>query len=186
MKKVLTMACALALVAAATAGAIGLPGGGGKVDTKKFDALIASIDEVSAALATAKGKIDAGTATLAAIAEAHGIADLMSDPTKAVALKEAITDEEKATLQEQGEIIKTVPDDLNAAAQKAAEILGKIPDALTDLANQITANPMAAAGLKDKKDKLDKGKTVLEEVAADVPALVESATNLASTIAGLI
>jgi hypothetical protein len=43
MHKYVVALCALALIAAATAGAIGLPGGGGKVDTKKFDELIAQI-----------------------------------------------------------------------------------------------------------------------------------------------
>ena len=186
MKNALVVACALALVAVTTAGAIGIPGGGGKVDTKKFDELIASMGELSATFDKAKAKIDESTATIAAIAEAHGIADLMSDPTKAAGLKDAITEDEKAQLQTQADALQTVPDDLNAVMEKATEIAGKIPDALTELADQITKNPMAAAGLKDKKDKLDKGKTTLEQVMANVPALVESATNLVTTITGLM
>ncbi len=186
MKKYVIVLCGAALVAAAAASAFEIPGAGGKVDTKKIDELIASIEEVSGILEEASGKIDVCHATLAEIAEAHGIADLMSDPTKAVELKDAVTDEEKAQLQAQAEVIKTVPDDLKAATEKATEITGKIPDALTDLVDQIAKNPMAAASLKDKKDQLEKGKTTLEQVMADVPALVESATNLATTIASLV
>jgi chromosome segregation ATPase len=186
MKRYVILSCAVALVTAATASAFELPGAGGKVDTKKIDELIASIDEVSATLEAAEGKIDECNTTLATIAEAHGIADLMSDPAKAVELKDAVTDEEKAQLQTEAEVIQTVPDDLNAAAEKATEIAGKIPDALTDLVNQITKNPMAAAGLKDKKEKLEEGKLALEQIVTEVPGLVESATSLAATVAGLL
>jgi chromosome segregation ATPase len=171
----------------ATANAFNIPGaGGGKVDTKKFDELIASIEEVSATFDEAKGKIDECTATVAAIAEAHGVTDLMSDPTKAAGLKDAVTEDEKAQLQAQADTIQTLPDDLNAVVEKATEIAGKTPDALTDLTKQISENPMAAASLKDKMDQLDKGKTTIEQVIGDVPALIDSATNLATTITGLL
>lgn len=186
MKRYVIVLCGAALVAAAAASAFEIPGAGGKVDTKKIDELIASIQEVSGTLEEARGKIDECTTTLATIAEAHGIADLMSDPAKAVELKDAVTEEEKAQLQAQAEVIQTVPDDLNAAAEKATEIAGKIPDALTDLVNQITKNPTAAASLKDKKEKLEEGKLALEQVATEVPELVESATSLAAKVASLL
>jgi small-conductance mechanosensitive channel len=187
MKKTLIVVCSLVL-AAAIAGAFDIPGagGGGKVDTKKFDELIASIEEVSVTFDEAKVKIDGCTATVAAIAEAHGVTDLMSDPTKAAGLKDAVTEDEKAQLQAQADTIQTLPDDLNAVVEKATGIMGKIPDALTDLTNQISENPMAAASLKDKMDQLNKGKTTLEEVMGDVPALIGSATDLATTITGLL
>lgn len=186
MKKAAVVVCSL-ILAAAVAGAFDIPGGGGgKVDTKKVDELIASIDEVSATFDEAKGKIDECTATVAAIAEAHGVTDLMSDPTKAAGLKDAITEDEKAQLQAQADTIQTLPDDLNAVVEKATEIAGKVPDALTDLANQISENPMAAASLKDKTDQLNEGKTALEQVMADVPTLIDSAANLATTITGLL
>lgn len=175
------------ILAASIAGAIGLPGGGGgKVDTKKVDELIATIQEIATNLDAAKAKIDTCDSALIAVAEAHGISDLMSDPAKAAELKDAVTDEEKATLQAQAEIIKTVPDNLNAITENATEVMTKIPDALTDLINQITANPMAAKDLKDKQATLEEGQATLEQLTTDVPGLVESATNLASTIAGLM
>ncbi len=186
MKKYVIVLCGAALVTATAASAFEIPGAGAKVDTKKIDELIASIQEVSDTLEEAKGKIDECTTTLATIAEAHGIADLMSDPAKAAGLKDAITDEEKAQLQTQTEVIQTVPDELNAAAEKATEIAGKIPDVLTDLVDQITKNPMAAAGLKDKKEKLEEGKLALEQIVTEVPGLVESTTSLAATVAGLL
>lgn len=186
MKKVVVIACVFALGIVATANAFKVPGVGGKVDTKKFDEVITSIEEISVTLDAAKVKIDECDSTIAAIAEAHGIADLMSDPAKVAELKDAVTDDDKVKLQAQAESVQTLPDDLNAVVEKATETIGKIPDALTDLANQISENPMAAASLKDKTDQLNKGKTTLEQVMADVPALVESATNLASTITGLM
>jgi hypothetical protein len=186
MKKYLVALCALALVAAATAGAIGLPGGGGKVDTKKFDELIVQIEEVAKNFETAKAKIDGAQATLASIAAAHGIADLFGDPANLTQLKEAITDEDKAALTAAAEGLATVPDNLNAAVTKAAELTTKVPDALTDLANQITQNPLAAKDLQDKQAQLETGKTALETVGTDAPALVESATNLSTTVAGLM
>jgi uncharacterized coiled-coil DUF342 family protein len=186
MRKYLVTLCACALVAAATAGAIGLPGGGGKVDTKKFDELIAKMDGVSAEFEEAKGKIDGAGTTLAAIAEGHGIADLMGDPAKIAELKAAVTDEDKAKLQEHVAALETIPDNLNAVVEKTTQLITEIPDALTDLANQITKNPLAAKDLTSKKDKLMEGKTALENIGAEVPALVESATNLSTTIAGLM
>ncbi|HUV86545.1 MAG TPA: hypothetical protein VMX79_05475 [bacterium] len=186
MKKSLAITCSF-ILAATVAGAFDLPGGGGgKVDTKKFDELITSIEEISVNLDAAKVKIDECDSTLAAIAEAHGIADLMSDPAKVAEIKDAITDDDKAKLQAQVESVQTVPDDLNAIIAKATEIMGKIPDALTDLVSQIKANPMAAKDLKDKQAKLQEGKTALEQITTDAPTLVESATNLASTITGLM
>ncbi len=187
MKRSLVAVCVLAVATAAAAGAIGLPGGGGgKVDTKKFDELIAKIDEVSAGVEAAKAKVDEASNTVTSIAEAHGIADLTSDPAAAAGIKDAITDEEKSQLQAQADAIKAIPDDLNAAMEKATEIMGMIPDALTELADQITKNPMAAASLKGKKDKLDEGKAKIEQVMADVPALIESAANLVTTVTGLL
>jgi len=187
MKKYLVALCALAMVAAVTAGAIGLPGGGGgKVDTKKLDELIAQIEEVAANFEAAKGKVDNAEATLASIAEAHGIADLMSDPAKVTELKDAVTDEEKATLSTAVEALTSVPDDLNAAVTKATELTAKVPDALSDLVDQIGKNPMAAKDLNDKKAQLETGKTALETVGTEAPGLVESATNLSNTVAGLM
>jgi chromosome segregation ATPase len=186
MKKNLVVICSL-IVAAAVAGAFDIPGaGGGKVDTKKFDELIAAIKEISTDFDNVKIKIDECDSTLAAIAAAHGIADLTSDPAKVAGLKDAVTDEEKAQLQTQVDAIQAVPDDLSALAEKATETMGKIPDALTDLVDQITKNPMAAGSLKDKKSELEEGKATLEQLTTDAPNLVESATNLASTITGLM
>jgi chromosome segregation ATPase len=186
MKKYFVALCAVALVAAATAGAIGLPGGGGKVDTKKFDELISQIEEVAANFETAKAKIDDAQATLVSIAETHDIADLFADPANLAQLKDAVTDEDKAKITAAAEGLASVPDDLNAAVAKATELTAKVPDALTDLADQITKNPMAAKDLNDKKAQLETGKTALETVATEAPALVESATNLSTTVAGLM
>ena len=187
MKKSLAVVCSI-ILAAAVAGAFDIPGagGGGKVDTKKFDELILSMDEVSAELDEAKGKIDASNATLAAIAEGHGIADVLGDPAKITELKDAITDDDKAKLQATVDVIKTIPGDLSAVAEKAAEIIGKIPDALTDLASQIAANPMSAKDLTDKQAQLEDGQTALEQLTTDAPALMDSATNLTATIMGLL
>jgi hypothetical protein len=186
MKKTLVITCSF-ILAAAVAGAFDIPGaGGGKVDTKKFDELIASIGEISTNVDAAKVKIDECDSALAAIAAAHDISGLMEDPAKVAELKDAVTDEDKATLQTQVDVIKTVPGDLSAITEKATEIMGKIPDALTDLVSQITANPMAAASLKDKQASLEEGKATLEQLTTDAPALIGSATNLASTIMGLL
>lgn len=186
MKKSLAVACSI-LLAAAVAGAFDIPGaGGGKVDTKKLDELITSMDEVSAELDEAKGKIDESNTTLAAIAEGHGIADVLGDPAKITELKDAVTDDDKAKLQATVDVIKTVPGDLSAVTEKATEIMGKIPDALTDLASQIAANPMAAKDLTDKQAQLEEGQTALERLATDAPALMDSATNLTATIMGLL
>lgn len=175
------------ILAATVAGAFDIPGGGGgKVDTKKFDELIASIGEISTNVDAAKVKIDECDSALAAIAAAHGISDLISDPAKVAELKDAVTDEDKATLQTQVDIIKTVPGDVSAITEKATEIMGKIPDALTDLASQIMANPMAAKDLQDKQASLEEGTATLEQLTTDAPALIGSATNLASTIMGLL
>jgi uncharacterized phage infection (PIP) family protein YhgE len=187
MKKYLVALCAVALVAAATAGAFEIPGGGGgKVDTKMFDELIAQIEEVAANFEEAKGKVDEAEAALASVAEGHGISDLFADPASITQLKEAVTDEDKAKLTAAAEGIASVPDDLNAVVTKATDLATKVPDALTDLADQITKNPMAAKDLKDKKDQLETGKAALEDVSNGAPALVESATNLSTTVAGLM
>ena len=186
MRKYLVALCACALVVAATAGAIGLPGGGGKVDTKKLDELLAKIDGVSAEFEEAKAKIDGAEATLAAIAEGHSIADLMSDPAKVAELKDAVTDDDKAKLQEHVAALATIPDNMNAAVEKSTQLIAEIPAALTDLANQITKNPLAAKDLLSKKDKLTQAQAALEQVGTNAPALVESATNLSTIIAGLM
>jgi chromosome segregation ATPase len=186
MKRSLAIIFSVVLLAS-VAGAFDIPGGGGgKVDTKKFDELIASIQEIGTNFDAAKVKIDECDSALTAIAAAHGISDLMSDPAKVTELKGGITDEEKASLQGEVEKIQTVPDDLNAAVTNATEVMGKIPDALSDLVNQITKNPMAAKDLKDKQAQLEEGKATLEQLTTDAPALIESATGLASTVAGLI
>lgn len=186
MKKNLIVLCSL-IMAAAVAGAFDIPGaGGGKVDTKKFDELIAAIEEISVSVDEAKVKIDESNSVLAAVSAGHGIADVLGDPAKITELKDALTDDDKAKLQAQVDVIKTVPGDLSAIAEKAGEIMGKIPDALTDLASQITANPMAAKDLKDKQATLEEGKTALEELTTGAPALMDSATNLTSTIMGLL
>jgi chromosome segregation ATPase len=186
MHKYVVALCALALIAAATAGAIGLPGGGGKVDTKKFDELIAQIEEIAGSFEAAKGTVDECQTTLAGIAEKHGIADLFSDPANIAALKDAVTDDDKAALTAQAEALATVPDDLNAAVTKATELTTKVPDAISDLATQITENPLAAKDLQDKQAQLETGKAALETVSTEAPALVESSTNLGETIAGLM
>jgi chromosome segregation ATPase len=186
MKKNILPACVLAVATAAAAGAIGLPGGGGKVDTEKADELIAEIKEVSTNLEAAKVKTDECDSTLAAIAAEHGLTDVTGDPAKIAELKDALTEEEKAELQAQGDVMKTVPGDLSAVAAKATEVMGKIPDALTDLASQIAANPMAAKDLKDKQAQLQEGQAALEKITADVPALIDSATNLTSAITALM
>jgi uncharacterized phage infection (PIP) family protein YhgE len=187
MKRSIVGVCVLAVATAAAAGAIGLPGGGGgKVDTKKFDELITSMDEVSSRLDEAKAKIDECNSALAAVAAGHDLTEVIGDPTKIAELKDAVTEDEKATLKAQADAVKTIPDDLTAIAEKATEIMVKIPDALTDLASQITANPMAAKDLKDKQAKLQEGKAALEKITADVPALIDSVTNLMSTITTLL
>jgi chromosome segregation ATPase len=186
MKKYVTVLCGAALVTAAATSAFELPGAGAKVDTKKIDELIASIKELSGEFEVARGKIDVCHATLTEIAEAHDASDLLSDPAELVEIRDDLTDEEKAMLEAQAEIIQTVPDDLTAANEKATEITAKIPDALADLANQIEENPAAAASLTDKKEKLEEGKAALEQVATEVPELVESVTSLAARVASLL
>ncbi len=187
MKKSLIVLCSL-IMAAAVAGAFDIPGAGGgeKVDTKKFDELIVSMDEISAVFDEAEMKIDECDKTLATITEGHGIADVVADPAKITELKDALTEDDKAKLQAQVDIIKTVPGDLSAAAEKATEIMAKVPEVLSDLAGQISENPMAAKDLKDKQAQLEEGKKSLEELTANVPALMESATNLTSTVMGLL
>jgi DNA repair exonuclease SbcCD ATPase subunit len=186
MKRYIALTCAALLVAAAAASAIGLPTGGGKVDTKKFDELIAKIDEVTTSVEAAKVKLDTAEATISDIAEAHGIADLFSDPAKIAELKDAVTDEDKAKLQAQAEALTTLPDDLSGAVEKATTLVAEVPTALTDLGQAIADNPMAAGDLKNKKDQLENGKTALEGITSDGPALVESAGNLSNTIAGVL
>jgi capsule polysaccharide export protein KpsE/RkpR len=186
MKKYLVALCAAALVAAATAGALGLPGGGGKVDTKKFDELIAKIEAVAKDVEEAKAKIDGAETTLISIAQAHGIADLLSDPANVATLKSALTEEEKAQLQAQLDGLASISEDLNAAVETSSTLLAEVPPALTDLVDQITKNPLAAKDLKDKQQQLEQGKTALEQVATDAPALVESATSLSATVAGMM
>ncbi|MEE9457301.1 MAG: hypothetical protein V3W11_09160 [bacterium] len=187
MKKSLAVACSI-ILAAAVAGAFDIPGagGGGKVDTKKFDELILSMDEVSATVDEAENKIDGSNATLAAIAEAHGIADVMADPAKITELKDAVTGDDKAKLQAQVDIIKTVPGDLSTVTEDAAEIMVKIPDVLADLASQISANPLSAKDLMDKQTQLQEGQTALTELIENVPALMDSAVNLTATLMSLL
>jgi len=159
MKKHLTILAAFALGAAVAAGAIGLPGGGAKVDTKKIDEAIAAIDDLSGKFAAAKAKVDACQTTLSGIAHAHGIADILSDLGKVATLKDQITDAEKAQLQADVAALATLPADLQAITAAVPDILtNKIPAALTDVADQITKNPMAAADLKNKQEKLNQGK----------------------------
>lgn len=187
MKRSIVPVCVLAVAMAAASGAFDLPGGGGgKVDTKKFDELITSMDEVSSRLDEAEAKIDECDSALAAVAASHDLANVIGDPTKIAELKGAVTEDEKATLEAQADAVKTIPDDLTAIAEKATEIMVKIPDALTDLGNQITANPMAAKDLRDKQAQLQEGKAALEKITADVPALIDSVTNLTSTIEALM
>jgi chromosome segregation ATPase len=186
MKKYVIALCGAALVTAGAASAFELPGSDAKVDTKKIDELIASIQEVSGELEVARVKIDVCHATLAQTAEAHDAAGLLSDPAKLAELRDDLTDEEKAMLEAQAEIIQTVPDDLTAAEEKAKEIVDKIPGARADLAKQIKDNPAAAASLLDKDEKLKEGKAALEQIADDVPELVASATSLAAKVASLL
>ena len=188
MKKAVVIACVFALGIVATANAFKVPGagGGGKVDTKKFDELILSMDELSATVDEAASKIDECDQTLAAIAEAHGIADVLVDPTKITELKDAVTGDDKAKLQAQVDVIKTVPGDLSTVTEDAAEIMVKIPDVLADLASQISANPMAAKDLTDKQAQLQEGQTALEELIANVPALMDSAVSLTATVMSLL
>ncbi len=187
MKKYLVTLCGVALAAATVAGAFGLPGGGGgSIDTTKIDEAIAAMDELSQNFETAKTKVDGCQQTVAAIAEAHGIADITSDLSKLAEIKDAITDEEKASLQEQAQAIATIPNDLQALTEAVPTVLTKVTEALTDVASQISSNPMAAASLKDKKDQLDQGKAALGQIGTDAPALIDSSKNLATTLAGIL
>lgn len=177
----------LVLVCAVAAVALGLPTGGAKVDTKKVDEVIAAIDDVSNKFAAAKAKVDACQTTLTGIAEAHGVSNILSDLGKVATLKDQITAEEKAKLQADAAALATIPDDIAAVTAAIPDILtNKLPAALTDIANQITKNPLAAADLKNKQDKLNQGKAALEQIGNDAPALVESAKSLGDAVAGIL
>ncbi len=187
MKKYLVLICALALATAVGAGALGLPGGGGKVDTKKIDECIAAMDDLANKFNAAKAKVDTTNTHLSEIATAHGVADVLSDLTKVASLKDQITDAEKATLTADVQTLATIAADIQAITAAVPDLLtNKIPAALADVAEQITKNPLSAGDLKNKQDKLTAGKAALDQIAKDAPALVESATNLTSTLGGIL
>ena len=180
-------AIVLTFVGAALAGAIGLPGGGGKIDTTKIDNCIAAINDVSAKFESVKGKIETCRTNLDGIAKAHGISDVLSDLSKAATLKDALTDEEKASLQKDVQTLTSVPGDIQTISATIPDILtNQLPAALTDVVNQIQANPLKAGDLKAKQDKLNEGKAALENIATDAPATVDAATALVNTINGII
>lgn len=177
----------IALAAVGLAYAIGLPGGGGKIDTTKIDNCIASINDVSAKFESVQTKIETCRANLDAVAKAHGISDVLSDLSKAAALKGALTDEEKSSLQKDVQNLAAVAGDVQTITAAIPDIItNQLPGALADVANQIQANPLKAGDLKAKQDKLNEGKAALEKITTDAPATVDAAAALVDTLNGII
>jgi len=187
MKKYVALVAACAFLTAGAALALGLPGGGGKVDTKKIDEVIASLNDLSTKFAVAKAKVDDCQKTLNDVAIAHGIADILSDPSKISTVASALTAEEKALLQAKAQALTTVPTDITAITQAIPDILtNKIPAALADIVTQIQKNPLSAGDLKNKQDQLNAGKAALDQIIKDAPALVTSAQNLSTALSGIL
>ena len=187
MKKYVVVIGLLTLAATASVWAFTLPGGGGgKVDTTKIDAALKAIDDSSAAFGTAKGKVDTCTTNLNALATKYGIANVLTDPVAAAGLKDKITAEEKEALTKDGQTLATIPTDIAGITQGIPDIMTKVADAITDVATQITKNPLSAGDLKNKQDKLTAGKATLDQITTDAPALVDSAKDLATAITGML
>ena len=184
MKKLVILLCALSLVAAGAL-ALGLPGGGGKVDTKKIDEALTAVKDIADRFTAAKTKVEKCDTTLKAVCTKYGIADVLADPANAAALKDKLTAEDKSLLQTDFQAMATVATDVNAIVTEVPTVSTKIANGLADIVNQISANPLAAGDLNKKKDELTAAKTNVETITKDAPALIEAATKLSSTVGGM-
>jgi outer membrane murein-binding lipoprotein Lpp len=184
MKKYFVPFVLLALAAGALA--LGLPGGGTKIDTAKIDAALTACSDLAGKFDAAKAKVDACQTTLDGIATAHNVEGLLGNLTAAAALKDQLTAEEKSKLQTDVAALATLPADVQAIIAGVPDATTKIMDALTDVANQLTQNPLKAGDLNKKKDELNAGKDTLTKIATDAPALIESCTKLTDTIGAML
>lgn len=185
MKKLVVAVCLLALVASGAL-ALGLPGGGGKADTKKIDEALTTVKDIADRFTAAKTKVDKCNTTLKAVADKYGIADVLADPANAAALKDKLTADDKSALQTDFQALATVATDVNAIVTEVPTVSTKVADALVDIVNQIKANPLAAADLNKKKDELDAAKTNIEAITTEAPALIDSAGKLSATVGGML
>jgi len=158
-----------------------------KIDTRKIDEAIAAIDDLAGKYEVCKFKIDVAYTHLSEIATAHGITDVLSDPTKISSLKDQLTNEEKEIIKADTEALATVPAEIGSLTNDISVLSKKtIPAAITDIANQISMNPLVAADLTKKMDELKAGTAALDRFAKDGPALEKSANNLAATLSGIL
>jgi len=185
MKKVMTLVAALC-VAASAAGALDLPGGGGKIDTAKIDAALAAIKDIEGKFAAGKGKLAFASNTLNDIAANHSEVGDLNDPTTLAALGAALAPDERAQLEGQADSLKALPADFDYVSQNIPIALQKVGEALADVATQISQNPTAAGDLTKHQDKLNEGKAALEQITKDLPGLITAANDLIAELDAII
>jgi hypothetical protein len=185
MKKLVILVFALSLVASGAL-ALGLPGGGGKVDTKKIDEALTAVKDVADRFSVAKTKVEKCNTSLKAVCDKYGIADVLADPAGAAALKDKLTAEDKEALKVDFQALATVATDVNTIISEAPTVSTKVAAGLVDVVNQIKANPLSAGDLNKKKDELNAAKTTIETITTEAPALIEAATKLSATVGGML
>jgi len=165
----------------------GIPTGGGeKFDTKKFDDFLAKFEALKTKIDELNLKLNDVKKIINEIGSAHSIQDLVGTITGQAGLKDKLTPEEKAKLQDALEEIKNMPSEYQTMIADLTSYLGEIPGLITDLATQITKNPMSAGSLGDLKGKLEEAQSKLNDIKGLIETNVELANELISAIPILI
>ena len=185
MKK-LAVVLLVTAVAACGFGLGDVTGGGGSLDTAKADALIKELTTIEGDFTAIKTTLENADAYLTEVATAHGIADILSDPTAAAKLAGELSADEKTKLGEHFSALGKVPADLTALTGKIPEVSTKAPEVITDLASQLKKSPLKAGEVGKLTDQLNAGVKACETVTGEAGETTEKATTLTETLTKML
>lgn len=186
MKWCIAVLLSITLVSSFSFG-FGIPTGGGeKFDTAKFDDFLAKFEALKTKIDELNLKLNDVKKIINEIGSAHNIQDLVGTIAGQGGLKDKLTPEEKAKLQEALEEIKNMPAEYQEMIKDLTSYLEEIPGLIQDLATQITNNPMSAGNLKDLKGKLEEAQNKMNDIKGLIDTNIELAKELLSALPSLI
>jgi len=163
-------------------------GGGGSFDTTSLDNLLADIQGVADMYTGYHANLKEAAEYLTKIGAAHGITDIYAsvDSWKDLKNAGAMTKEELEMAQKVLTLAEKLPENIKICMEEAAGLIPQIATSMTDIVNEIAANPMGATKLGKYKDDLSAAQTNLQTIITEGPPIIEESGKVAAASSTLV